>query len=389
MGGSHHHHHHHHDLKNTSDDSLNRIRIAFLLNMGFALVELIGGLWSGSFAIVADAIHDFGDSMSLALALFLHKAAQKGPNDRLTYGYQRYSILSSLLTGLTITVGSVVILYEAIPQLWGERDIPHVPGMVGLALLGIAVNGFAAYRLSRGQSHNEKVLTWHLIEDFLGWVVVLIGAVAIHFFQVTWLDPLLAICIALFVIWNVIKSMKEPLDIILQTVPSKDDVETLKTVISKQKGVERIVHLHAWTLDGQQHVLSLGLKTNGTTEPEGLKRKIRQLAQQKGYRHITIEVGAEDVACHDDTDHDTAHEEHPDGSHGRSYVYKHVESDGHHHHGSDCDHSHTRDQKGVHVHRGSDRPQAHHSHNQTEINQHSQDSEDSKTQATKCDLHRK
>src|SRR5262249_23187004 len=137
-----HHHHHHHVPGDPSDpQAIRRIKIAFLLNMTFALIELIGGMLIGSFAIIADAIHDFGDSLSLALALFLQKKSSQGPTAQLTYGYQRYSILSSLLSGTIIIAGSFVICVESITHVFHTETMPNIPGMIGLSLLGIIVNG--------------------------------------------------------------------------------------------------------------------------------------------------------------------------------------------------------------------------------------------------------
>lgn len=307
MGASHHHHHHHHhDLTEADAESIKRIRLAFVLNMLFAVVELIGGILSGSYAIIADAIHDLGDSLSLALALFLQKKSVQGPSTSLTYGYRRYSVLSSLVSGLIIVVGSWIVIFGAVPRLIESETIPHAPSMIGLAILGLLVNGFAALKLSAGHSHNEKILSWHLIEDFLGWLAVLVGAVVIYFYQVAWLDPLLAIVIAIFVQWNVIKNLKGPLRIILQTVPCTSDLSSIKSEIEKVPGVEHIVALHAWTLDGIQHVLTTHLHVNDQVPFTLLKRQVRDIVRSRGYRFVTIEIGHHEEEPHDHSS-ETAH----------------------------------------------------------------------------------
>lgn len=294
MSSTHHHHHHHHhpeDLEAGDAASIKRIKLAFFLNMLFAIVELVGGLLSGSFAIVADAIHDFGDSLSLALALYLQKKSVQGPSSSLTYGYKRYSVLSSLVSGLIIVVGSLFVIIESIPRLMHPEGVPHAPSMIGLAVLGLCVNGFAAFGLSRGHSHNEKILSWHLIEDFLGWLAVLIGALIIYFYQIPWIDPALAIAIAVFVQWNVIKNLKDPLRIILQTVPCTTDLSSIRQEIEKVPGVEHIVTLHAWSLDGIQHVLTTHLHIGEQVKVHELKNRVREIVRARGYRFVTIEVG--------------------------------------------------------------------------------------------------
>lgn len=311
MGTGHHHHHHdsdhHHSHAHHADhqhilddlnskDAVKRIKWAFCLNMAFALIELIGGVLIGSFAIIADAIHDFGDSLSLALALFLQKKSGQAPSPEFTYGYQRYSVLSSLLSGTIIVVGSFVICIESVTHLVKAEAIPNVPWMIGLALLGILANGLAAFGLSHGHSHNEKILSWHLIEDLLGWVAVLVGAICIQIFQVAWIDPLLAIGISLFILYNVARNMREPLRIILQEAPSPKELTQLKHELAHLDGVMSLSQVHAWTLDGRQHVFSGCLKLRRMDEALVIKQKARSLIESKGYRFITIEIDQGDEA---------------------------------------------------------------------------------------------
>ncbi|MBC7533998.1 MAG: cation transporter [Oligoflexus sp.] len=300
MGGHHHHHHGHHDHGHDRDHShqsnenvLKRIRFAFILNFVFAIVEIIGGLFTGSFAIVADAIHDLGDSFSLALALHLQKKSQGGPSASLPYGYLRYSVVSAIITGIVIISGSFVVLIEAIQRLLHPDALPHVGGMIGLAVVGIAVNGIAALRLSHGHSHNEKILSWHLIEDLLGWIVVLIGAICIYFFNLAWIDPLLAIGISIFISWNVIRNLREPFRIILQYVPGSEDMTVLQKQLEEIEGVKEIVEIQAWTLDGHQHVLTTRLVIKGAASADTVRELVRGKLKEKGFKFVTIEIDHE------------------------------------------------------------------------------------------------
>jgi cobalt-zinc-cadmium efflux system protein len=319
MGTKGHHHHHDHDHDHAShsdhhhslalaDDSpaaVKRIKLAFYLNMAFALIELIGGILIGSFAIIADAIHDFGDSMSLALALVLQKKSRQGPTSQLSYGYQRYSILSSLVSGTIIIAGSFVVCVEAITHLFEPLELPNINGMIGLAILGILVNGLAAFGLSHGHSHNEKILSWHLIEDLLGWIAVLIGALCIRIFQVAWIDPVLAIGISIFVLVNVLRHLKEPLRIIMQHVPDEKDLEALRHDLGHITGVKALHDVHAWSLDGRQHVFTALLRITSWDHATRIKEEAREKIRQKGYRFINLEV--ETAGCDHDHDHHEAH----------------------------------------------------------------------------------
>ncbi len=289
-----HHHHHHHVIPDDHSPeavaAVRRIKIAFYLNMTFALIELIGGIIIGSLAIIADAIHDFGDSLSLALALLFQKKSRQGPSTQFTYGFQRYSILSSLISGTIIIAGSFVIIVEAITHLFEQPKLPNTTGMIGLAVLGVVINGLAAFGLSHGHSHNEKILSWHLIEDLLGWLAVLMGAICIQYFQIPWIDPLLAIGIAIFVLVNVIRHLQEPLRIILQHAPDENDLKHLREALEHMEGVKALRDVHAWSLDGRQHVFTAVLRVNSWDNAAHIKDEARKKIQGKGYRFINLEV---------------------------------------------------------------------------------------------------
>ena len=172
---------------------------------------------------------------------------------------------------------------------------------MGFAVLGISVNGFAAWRLSQGSSQNEKMLTWHLIEDILGWVAVFIGAVLIKLFAWTWVDPLLACAIATFILYNVVKGLSSNLRIFLQYVPENIDLEQLHQKIIKDPGVSELMDFHAWTLDGEEHVCSciLRLQSTDTTEQYRVKNRLRKTLKDSGFTHITLELAlAGDENCH-------------------------------------------------------------------------------------------
>ena len=207
-----HEHHGHHGLHSHHYDESSNIALAFWLNFCFALIEIAGGILTNSVAIIADAIHDLGDSLAIAFAWVASKVAKKQPTERYSYGFRRWSLLSALISGLILLSGSAWVLSEAIPRLW-QPQLPHTGGMFALAILGIAINGFAVLRLRRGKTQNEKILSWHLLEDVLGWVAVLIGAVAMYFTGWAWLDPALCIGFSVFILFNVLKNLRQTLSL--------------------------------------------------------------------------------------------------------------------------------------------------------------------------------
>ena len=195
-----HKHSHHHDA------SEKRIATAFFLNVGFTIIEFIGGVLTNSTAIMADAVHDLGDSLSIGSAWLLNRLGRKSADKEFTYGYRRLSLFGALINGLVLIAGSLWVLSEAIPRL-AEPLMPVTEGMIALGILGVTVNGFAAYRLSKGTTLNERILNWHLLEDVLGWVAVLVVAIVLQFFDWPILDPLLSVAFTLFILFNVLRNL--------------------------------------------------------------------------------------------------------------------------------------------------------------------------------------
>ena len=302
-GHSHSHSSHKH---NGAGGATGNIGLAFLLNLSFGLIELVGGIWTGSVAIMADAIHDLGDSLTLALAWILQKLAAKGRSSTFTYGYGRLSLLSSLISGLVLFGGSVIILTEAIPQLWNREQEPHGLGMMGLAIFGVAVNGFAAFRLSKGNTRNEKMLSWHLIEDLLGWVAVLIGSIVILLSGWAWVDPLLAIGIAAFVGYNVVRNLWETIQLFLQKIPEDFDLAKFEKEVRGIEGVTNVHDVHVWTMDGVRNILSMHVeipgKVDSLKEIEKIRLEIRERVSKMGRFHITIEVERDGALCLEEKD---------------------------------------------------------------------------------------
>lgn len=286
--------HHHHS-------SISNIKLALFLNLGFALLEIAGGIWTGSVAIIADAIHDLGDAMALGLAWFFEKMSVKKSTSRYSYGYRRLSLLSAVITCSILVVGSAIVLSQAIPRLMNPVT-PKLDGMLVFAVLGVAVNGYAAWKLTHGTSINEKVASWHLIEDVFGWVTVMIGTLVMMFFDLPIIDPLLSIFFTLYIIWNVLKNLKSITGLFLQAAPDGIDLTAIRQGITQLPGVLGSHDAHLWSLDGQTHVLTLHVVVDSRLSfPEtiGIKTRIRQLVQKAGDIHVTIEIEQKDEECPD------------------------------------------------------------------------------------------
>jgi len=292
-------HHAHHP--NGDQHESRRIGFAFWLNFCFTLIELVGGLMTNSVAIMSDAIHDFGDTLAIGFGWLASRMSHRHPNDAYTYGYRRLSLLSALVIGVVLLIGSIIIIINAVPRLWHPQT-PHLAGMFWLALLGIAVNGAAAFRLRGGHTQNEKVLSWHLVEDVLGWVAVLLASVAIHFTGWAIIDPLLSIGFTLFILYNVFFNLRDTVRIFLQKAPDQALTETIRAQLQQLDDVDDTHHLHLWSLDGQHHVLTVHvtLKLDLTpTQQLALKEQIHALLAPHKLEHTTIEFEFPAEICRD------------------------------------------------------------------------------------------
>ncbi len=294
-------HHHHHAHDHTHHRESDRIGFAFWLNFVFTIIEIVGGVFTNSVAILSDAIHDLGDTLAIGFGWVASRLSRRHANDRYTYGYRRLSLLSALVIGLTLVAGSVIILVNAIPRLW-QPEATHTVGMFWLALLGIAVNGVAALRLRGGHTHNEKVLSWHLLEDVLGWVAVLVASIVIHYTGWYIIDPLLSIAFTLFILFNVARTLRETVRLFLQKSPDNDLMESIRRALLELDGVRALHHVHLWSLDGEHHVLTAHVELArelGAREQLQLKQQIHDRLEPHRLAHTTIEFEFPDEVCRD------------------------------------------------------------------------------------------
>lgn len=284
-----------------SDDrrSERNIRAAFFLNFGFTIIEFIGGALTGSLAITADALHDLGDAIGLGLSWGFERIARRRRTPLFSYGYRRFSLLAALVNGIILIVGSVFIFAEALPRLLAP-EMPDARGMILFSLVGIAANGAAVLRLRGGTTLNEQVVTWHLLEDVLGWIAVFVVSIVLLYRDLPILDPLLSIFITLFVLLNVLRNLRKTLVIFLQGVPTSVAVEEVVATLTAISGVRDVHDVHLWSLDGEHHIMSVHLvvaENSPPAEVHAVKCRAREAAARSGISHATIEIEREGETC--------------------------------------------------------------------------------------------
>lgn len=283
-----HAHDHHHSA--LSHSSTRNIALAFALNFSFAVIELIGGFWTKSIAIQADAFHDFGDALVLAAAFGLQIWSTAQARGRFTFGFKRLSLLSSLGASLVLLAGSVFICIRSIERLLNPVT-PELNGMLLLAILGVIINGFAAWKMGHGHTQNEKALSWHMIEDLLGWIAVLLGSLAMRFVDAPWIDPVLSLVIAGIVMTGATRNFWASSQLFLQAAPLVN-LDLLKEELSRVRGVQRLNSFRVWSLDGAHHVASIHAVLDGlneSSERERIKTDLRHVLSHYGHFDVTIE----------------------------------------------------------------------------------------------------
>lgn len=298
-------HHSHHNHKNG-------LTTAFWLNLFFSIVEIIGGIFTNSTAIIADAFHDFMDAMAIGMAVLLEKLSGRKRTPAFSYGYKRFSLLSALGMSLFLLTGAVLMTFSAIKSLLNPEAV-HSVGMLWLAVLGIAVNGFAFLRIKSGggnhhahhhahahaHNHNSRAIMLHLLEDVLGWAAVLAGAIVIYFTGWFWIDGVLALAIAAFIGYNATRNLVSTMKVLLQAVPENVNPDQITHELSQVNGVQSVHDLHIWSLDGSYHIGSLHAVVN--TSDQVLENSIRTaivaLLKEHNIHHPTIQLETTQSDC--------------------------------------------------------------------------------------------
>lgn len=294
MDNKHNHNHKHSHNHNYGSDK--KILFAFILNLFFSVFELIGGFFTNSVAIISDSIHDLGDAISIGISYFLEKISKRKPDNKYTYGYVRYSVLGAFITTVILITGSVFVIYNAIKRIINPVDLNY-DGLIVFAVIGTVINFLAVYFTRDGDSLNQKSVNLHMLEDVLGWVVVLIGSIVIKFTGFVIIDSLMSIGVALFLLYESLKNLKEIGDLFLEKIPDDYNVDEIKSDLLKIEGIKDIHHVHIWSIDGISNCATMHVIVDKNCNVKNIKDKIKDDFKKLNINHVTIEV--EDGKCED------------------------------------------------------------------------------------------
>jgi cobalt-zinc-cadmium efflux system protein len=293
----HHHHHSHHH----SHSVVSNLKVAFFLNTAFMIIEFVAGFITNSVALMSDAVHDLGDTISLGSAIWFEKYSHKNPDQKFNYGYRRFSIFSAFINGLILLSGSVFMLFRAIPRLFRPEEVIS-EYIIPVALLGLFFNGLAVLRLSDDykKSHNQRSILLHIVEDLLGWVAILAGAIVMYLTDIFWIDPLLSVLISLSLIYNAYRNLRPVANILLQAKPQNHDEKLLSDEIRSVSGVLDIHDMRVWSLDDEYNVMTLHIVIADETVKEDMiqiKKEVSGILKKHNIKHFTIELEFRQEQC--------------------------------------------------------------------------------------------
>ncbi len=282
------------------EGNVKRVQIALILTGAFMIVEVIGGVLSGSLALLADAGHMLTDTMALALAAFAFRVSSRPADSKRSYGYQRFQILAAFVNGLSLLLVVGWILFEAVRRLMSPSEVMG-PMMLAVATAGLLVNIFAFVVLHGGDKDNLNIrgAALHVAGDLLGSIAAIVAAIVIIFTGWMPIDPLLSMLVALLVLRSAWHLVKRSAHILLEGAPEWLDRDSMQgRLVERVPAINSIHHVHVWGLTQQHLMLTMhvALKSN-PPEPTTVVRSIKRVLREEfGINHSTIEIETDDCA---------------------------------------------------------------------------------------------
>jgi cobalt-zinc-cadmium efflux system protein len=279
-----------------------RLLISILLNGLITLVEIFGGIFSNSLALISDAIHNLSDTLALILAWLANNVSGRKPNARRTFGYKRFEILSAFINASVLSAISIYLVYEAILRFIHPEPV-RSGLMLIIAVIGLSANLVSMLFLHRdsNKSLNIKAAYVHLLGDTLSSVAVIGGAILIYYTKVLWIDPLLTLIISIVIIIQAYKILRESVDILMQSTPENLNLDEIRILLEKHPMIKNIHHVHCWRLQDHDILFEAHIETSEDlmlSDSNKLLKNIEDILKQKFHiTHTTLQV--EFDACGD------------------------------------------------------------------------------------------
>lgn len=294
------HHHHHHHVDPEAGDR--QVAIAVGINMLLTVAQIIGGVFSGSIALIADAVHNFSDAISLMIAFFARKIARRPANAGMTFGYGRAEMVAALINYTTLIVISLYLAWEGVARM---IDPPQIAGWTVVIVAGIALvidlaTALLTLRLSK-ESANIRAAFIHNLSDALGSLAVIVGGVLVILYDWRWVDPVITLLIAAYILWLAAKEIVPVIRDLMLATPAGLDANDLAGQISGLDGVDGVHHLHVWQMTERKRAVQVHVVVAGADWPTvaQVRDRVRAMLTGQGFDHVTLEMEASEWACVD------------------------------------------------------------------------------------------
>lgn len=245
--GHNHSHHHHGDLKGRN------LLISIVLNIAITVAQVIGGLLSGSLSLLSDALHNFSDVLSLIISYVANRLTKKKASAQKTFGYKRAEILAAFINASTLMIVAILLIVEAIERFQNPQEIESSL-VIWLSIIAILGNGFSVLLLKKdaNANMNMKSAYLHLLTDMMASVAVLVGGILMLFYQIYWVDSLLTLAIALYLVWMGFDLLKNSTKVLMLFTPDDIPVQKIVDELNAFESIKNVHHVHVWQLNEEE-----------------------------------------------------------------------------------------------------------------------------------------
>ncbi|WP_422858184.1 cation diffusion facilitator family transporter [Flagellimonas sp. S174] len=290
---AHHHHHHGHEHGHTDLKGRNLL-LSILLNVGITAAQVIGGIISGSLALLSDALHNFSDVLSLIISFIATKLAKRKASTDRTFGFKRAEILAAFINASTLVIVAVFLMIEAVKRFWQPEEIGSNL-VIAMSLIGILGNGFSVLLLKKDSNENMNMKTayLHLLTDMMASVAVLIGGILMKFFQMYWVDAALTMAIGIYLIYMGYYLLKESTKVLMLFTPKSIEVQEIVNSICELDAVKNVHHVHIWQLNEEEIHMEAHIDFKEDIRlsefDKILERIEKHVHQRHGINHVNIQ----------------------------------------------------------------------------------------------------
>ncbi len=298
--GLHHHHHHDHDCDGGHhahhDHVEQRLSWSMWLNVALTLAQIVGGIFSGSLALIAEAVHNFSDAATLLMAVIARKIGRRKPDARRTYGYKKVETLAAFTNFISLILISVWLAQEAVMRLIHPEPVGGMTVII-IALIALVVNGATVLLLRRDQSHSQNVRAafLHNVADSLSSLGVVVAGILIVLFQWQWVDPVITLIISAYIIWHAIHDLPSVVNILIDGAPQNVSMADVTSSIKAVQGVDDVHHVHVRYLSEHSYAMEAHVVLVQGGDESSARAAIEERMKEFRIAHTTIEF--ESVAC--------------------------------------------------------------------------------------------